>query len=91
MSRNQYSIEKAYCINCGRYWGGHSGIDCSIAHVKIGKTFEPIGYSLSDICEICGETLDSHDRRYYCKRRKPRQKNIFTKNRDMFQDGDFLL
>ena len=88
MSSLQHKIGRAPCINCGKTWGGHSGIHCwSGTSARERKTFEPEGYALSDICIHCGDTLKDHATRYSCRDRKSK----FTKKDAMFSDGDFEL
>jgi len=89
MMSKQYTIGRAPCVNCGKTWGGHSGIHCwSGTSERRQKTFEPVGYALSDICIHCGDTLENHRDRYVCKSILIRQ---FEKIHNMFSDRDFEI
>lgn len=90
MMSKQHAIGRAPCINCGKTWGGHSGIHCwSGISARERKAFEPEGYDLSDICINCGRTLEEHRSRYSCSCNK--KSGVFKKVFNMFNDRDFEL
>ena len=90
---NINSIKGAICINCGKTWGGHSGILCNHGRSYKKMEFEPIGFNLSDICIHCGKTLMDHYSRYYCVSSDGRRRfgAWFEKDSILFSDEDFEL
>ena len=82
-------IGKARCLNCGEGWGQHAGIRCQSISSS-DHTFQPLGFALSDRCDNCGKTLLDHYKRVGCKGEGFNNK-VFTRNREMFTDQEFLL
>ncbi len=78
----------AKCMNCGDRWGSHGGIYCRRGEAQDeGKSFQPLGFALSDRCDHCGVTLINHEKRALCDGGE----TFFEKSIDMFKEEDFIL
>ena len=83
-------VGKAECMNCGASWGDHSGIRCNRAS-KGSRTFEPLGFYLSDICDKCGMPMRDHYKRVGCMDNGKQNYEVFEYCKDMFTDKEFLI
>ena len=83
-------IGKARCLNCGQTWGEHAGIRCQRS-ADGDRTFQPLGFALSDRCGDCGKTLLEHYKRVGCFMHAKTTGRIFTRCKEMFTDEEFLL
>lgn len=82
-------IKRAICINCGRDWGDHCGIDCQRRGYGMTRDgYIPEGYDLQEKCELCDERLIDHKDRMHCT---SNVKGPFFKRKPFFSEGEFTL